>query len=383
MATYPLAGCRLDLSAPVEVGRAPGHHWFSTLHPLSGTDVLCVAVTAADVGQGQWPAILYRSRDGGRSWRLVTRIDSYGPSSLRLGPDRLLLMPYELWPLAPGDRRNATARGTLIACAADGAVGIDRAPVTFRGFPRDLAPYNRDQVFLLTNGNILPVGGDRLLTTIYGRFLPAADRYECVAVCSRDGGTTWHYLSRVAQSQDTPGAAEGPNESNTARLPDGRLLCVYRVGSGRQYHYHCSYSADQGRTWTRPRPMRQPWSVEPQLVCLESGVLLLSGGRPGLMLWACTDGRGDDWQALDLAAHHNAAVTDPALHFAPECLGAADAGTPACTTSYTCMKAIGPDEVLLSYDRLGNGWDGAPGPRGPCDVVFTVRVGATLTAAGP
>lgn len=40
------------------------------------------------------------------------------------------------------------------------------------------------------------------------------------------------------------------------------------------------------------------------------------------------------------------------------------------------MKAIGPDEVLLSYDRLGNGWEGAPGPWGPCDTVFVLRVRA-------
>lgn len=154
-------------------------------------------------------------------------------------------------------------------------------------------------------------------------------------------------------------------------------MCVYRVGSGRQHPYHCSYSSDQGQTWSPPRPMEGQWSVEPQLVCLDNGVLLLSGGRPGLMLWACTDGEGQEWQSLDLAAHHNATFPDRALHFAPDCLGAQSAGEPAHTTSYTCMKAIGPDQVLLSYDRLGNGWQGAPGPRGPCDAVFAVRVRAT------
>lgn len=38
------------------------------------------------------------------------------------------------------------------------------------------------------------------------------------------------------------------------------------------------------------------------------------------------------------------------------------------------MIATGPEEVLVSYDRLGNGWEGAPGPWGPHDTVFTVQV---------
>ena len=172
----------------------------------------------------------------------------------------------------------------------------------------------------------------------------------------------------------TPGTSEGPDESNTARLPDGRLMCVYRVGSGREHGYHASYSTDDGGTWSKPQRMTNSWSVEPQLVCLENGMLLLSGGRPGLMLWVCTDGEGEKWQMLSLAQHHNAACSDPILHFEANCVAAAHVGTPSYTTSYTGMKAVGPDEVLICYDRLGNGWQGAPGPWGLYDVVFTARV---------
>ncbi|OQB37020.1 MAG: hypothetical protein BWY06_02576 [Candidatus Latescibacteria bacterium ADurb.Bin168] len=37
-----------------------------------------------------------------------------------------------------------------------------------------------------------------------------------------------------------------------------------------------------------------------------------------------------------------------------------------------------PDgRLLISHDRLGNGLDGAPGPNGPVDAVFAVRIRVT------
>jgi hypothetical protein len=32
----------------------------------------------------------------------------------------------------------------------------------------------------------------------------------------------------------------------------------------------------------------------------------------------------------------------------------------------------GSDEVIVTYDRLANGWSGAPGPNGDVDRVFSV-----------
>ncbi|GAG30312.1 unnamed protein product, partial [marine sediment metagenome] len=150
--------------------------------------------------------------------------------------------------------------------------------------------------------------------------------------------------------------------------------CVYRVGSGRDQHYYFGTSGDDGATWTKPRRMDDQWSVEPQLVCLDNGALLLTGGRPGINLWVSPDGTGETWHHVSLAAHHNEDFADASLHYADECVTAASPGDPAHSTSYTCMKALSADEAIISYDRLGNGWAGAPGPNGPEDVVFTVRV---------
>lgn len=379
MTEYQLSEWRLEIAPPVEVGRASGHHWFPSLHPVEGDDILCAVVRSADEPQGEWPAWLYQTRDGGRSWRRAAEIGAYGHNSVALGPRQILLMPYELWPLAPGDHRNGGADGSIITCDDDGAIDIETRPVKFLDFPRDIDDYHVNELLLHTNGNILPLADGRLFMTLYGRFQPHTEKHqcECVAATSEDGGFTWRYLATVASWKDTPGAPEGPDESNTARLPDGRLMCVYRVGSGREHHYHASTSADEGQTWTKPRRMANEWSVEPQLVCLDNGALLLSGGRQGLMLWVCRDGQGEQWESVNLAAHHNATLPDAELHFAADCV-AADPETPnSYTTSYTSMKAVGPDEALISYDRLANGWHGAPGPAGEHDAVFTVRLTCT------
>jgi len=368
---YEFDGFFAELSAPVEVGRSKGHFWFSSLHPLEGQEVLCEVVRTDDRAQGEWPATLCLSQDGGQTWRRVCDIDCNGPQSLRLGPRRLLLMPYELWPAAPGERRNAVANGTVLSCAEDGAVAAERVPVRFEDFPRDLDDYHEGELRLMTNGNILPLRDGRLFTTLYGRFA-GEERTSVFAVTSEDGGFTWRFLSVVARPEGGAEVGGRPSESSTVRLDDGRLLCVYRVGSGMPYRK--SYSPDEGLSWTPPVRLRDAWSVEPQLVRLDNGLLLLSGGRPGLLLWVCSDGEGERWQGINLGRHHNALFPDPALHYSEQFCEAERMCEPAQSTSYTGLVKTGPCEALLCYDRLGNGWQGAPGPWGDEDMVFCLKV---------
>jgi len=367
---YELEGCRLEVDVPVEVGRAQGHFWFSTLHRIEDQDILCEVILTDDKAQGEWPSVLYMSRDGGASWDRVLEIDCYGPNSLRLGSRRLLLTPYELWPMSPGDKRSAGANGTVVTCSEDGAITVGRVPVKFLDAPRDLQDYHEGELLLLANGNILALRDGRLLTTLYGAF-SGDEKGMCFAYTSDDGGFTWRYLSTCASWEDVPDASEGPNESNTVRLGDGQLMCVHRVGNGQRYQK--SYSADDGATWSKPKPVEDAWSVEPQLARLDNGALLLSGGRPGLFLWVCTDREGGRWERFNLADHHNALLPDASVHYSDAFCQAGDVN-PRQSTSYTGMIAVGPDEALICYDRLGNGWDGAPGPWGSEDAVFCVRI---------
>jgi hypothetical protein len=364
------------LAAPVLVGSAPGHHWFATLHPFGGDRFVCEVVLADDKAQGQWPATLYLSEDGGATWRRGRDIPSYGPISMPRGPQERLLMPYEQWPLQAGDKRNVTAPGTILRWPEGGEITAETAPVRFLGFPQDLADYRDDGLFVVTNGNILPLTDGRMWMAMYGKFA-ADEAYKVCGVASEDGGLTWRFLSIVADGADIAGASEGADESHTARLADGRLLCVYRTGSGRDQLYHKSYSSDDGLIWTAPEPVAGAWSVEPQLVRLENGLLVLSGGRWGLFMWLCTDGEGNTWQPVNLAEHHNVCLDEPHLRYTDETVRAEVAPSQYQTTSYTGMIAVGPDEVMICYDRLAVGWSGGPSAAGELDAVFTVRARIT------
>lgn len=57
---------------------------------------------------------------------------------------------------------------------------------------------------------------------------------------------------------------------------------------------YSSISKDQGRTWTKPKPIA-PNGVFPQLLLLDNGILVLASGRPGLQLRFCIDGTGENW----------------------------------------------------------------------------------------
>ena len=374
MREYKLDTCQLRAGTPVLVDRSAGHFWFSSLHAAGDDRILCDVGLTDDVAQGKWPGLLYLSKDGGHGWHRVAEPETHSCCSVQLDPDRLLLMPYETWPLSSGDKRNAKAEGTIVAFGKDDAVEVEPVWVQFLDFPFDLADYYQGELLLLTDGNILPLRDGRLFCTVYGK-VASDEKYSLFAGASEDEGVTWRFLSVVAGGADVPDAREGPNESNAVRLGDDRLFCVFRVGGYQTYHK--AYSADEGRSWTKPEPVEGTWSVEPKLVRLGNGAILLCGGRPGLLLWICTDGQGQRWERFNLADHHNALFPDPAMHYSDRFRAASERVRPDQSTAYPGMIAVGPEEVLISYDRLGNGWTGAPGPWGETDAVFCVRLQVT------
>ena len=136
-----------------------------------------------------------------------------------------------------------------------------------------------------------------------------------------------------------------------------------------------------------------PSGVEPKIERLPNGLLVVSSGRPGLYVWAAKDPTSAGaagasvpptvalplaWHGFNLADHHNSAYNDSSLHFSSSTPGADE------TTSYTGMVAVpGENAVLVSYDRLANGWDPAPWPPSPltrgASALFTVKL--TISAA--
>ena len=141
--------------------------------------------------------------------------------------------------------------------------------------------------------------------------------------------------------------------------------------------------------------------------------VVLTAGRPGIGLWLA-DGRSAgagpeplSWRFHNLAREHNALAgakgpADPTILYpAPE-LAVVNAtsvtSTPPITKAYTGLAFVGCEAaatskasnlsatgctVVVSYDRLSNGNAGPdpPGPHGPVDAAFTMRVTVTPAPA--
>ena len=94
---------------------------------------------------------------------------------------------------------------------------------------------------------------------------------------STDGGETWDYLSTVAYPQpDDDAVGEGFGEPTMIRLDNGHLLCVMR--SGNYTPLYSAWSSDEGRTWSGPVYTGLERGLDPCLLKLADGRVLLSYG---------------------------------------------------------------------------------------------------------
>lgn len=117
---------------------------------------------------------------------------------------------------------------------------------------------------------------------------------------STDGGKSWNLQGRIRYqpdlANDKVGARrDGFTEPAFEILGDRSLICVMRttdgLGVGPMYF---SRSLDLGKTWTKPAAFTET-GVEPQLLLLKNGTLVLSSGRPGVDVRFSFDGSGNSW----------------------------------------------------------------------------------------
>lgn len=356
----------LPLGTPTCIGRASGHFWFPALHVL-GDQLLCLVPRVPDEGHGHWRSSLFLSNREAREWREVGEL-TLGWASLALEPNRLLLLPFNLWTLSLEHRR--TARGTAwwVAVSPGGEIHQEPHEVLFSNLPWDFQIRDGRRLALTTSGDrVLQLPDGSWFTTLYG--LPeGSERYANLAVVSHDG-YHWWFCSLIADPEHLPEGAQGPCESATALLADSRLLCVYRVGNGQDYFR--SLSPDLGHSWGAPVRLPGLGSVKPQLLALEDGSLLLAGGRPGLHLWRSED--GETWDSFDLQRTHDALV-DTGDQIPADLPATAETEAIPGSTGYLSLQVLGEREILVAYDRLAHGWKGAPGPYGETDAVFCLRL---------
>lgn len=113
---------------------------------------------------------------------------------------------------------------------------------------------------------------------------------------SKDGGRTWIEGPVIMAPQDTP---EGANETAMERLANGDLYVISRTGSLLLH----SWSADLGRTWTTPEPIRLVDTGEyltgvwPIVRRLKNGGLVCSYGRPKSTFTSIEDAAAFDYVA--------------------------------------------------------------------------------------
>ncbi|MHB0956693.1 MAG: sialidase family protein [Pirellulaceae bacterium] len=348
----------VELAPPVLVGRSREFLWFPTLVPLEGEQLLAVLHDLGDVYTNQPTAKFAWSADRGESWSELERHLGTNTSVQLSNGDRILL-PYYLHPHVEGGFTGPYQ----VVPSGQRAVTVCKEGLRVVGFPRADRSFDPQQGLagFVLSGNSIRRHDNTFLTTLYGHFQDAT-RYALVVAASSDG-VIWNYLTTVADEKCPLTGKEGPCESAITRLKDGRLLCVFRLDSGCKYGQ--SLSADDGRTWSEPTAMERPFSVEPSLVTLTDGTVVLSGGRPGLFLWVNKNGDAQDWEQIDLLEHHNTGRVEDVIHTAPE--------QPPGTSSYTEVVVLDDRNVLVIYDRLANGWNAIPSDSQDTNSVWVVR----------
>ncbi len=365
--TVEADGLKVSLSRPRLVLRSQGFLWFPSMYHRADNRWFAILSTYADQAQDVTPGVITFSHDGGLNWSKPVAV-SYGEMAIFRTDGTTLLLPYYL-----RLKSDTLATGKALRLAKDvQAIEEIDEPVEVSGWPRKIGLLDADlgnpkaewklAGFVFNGQSVLAQDGKTYLATLYGRFA-GASRYSVVLAESPDG-LKWKIRSVIADETCKLRGREGPCESALVRLKDSRLLCVYRLDS--EVPYGHSFSSDDGNTWTEPKNLDGPLSVQPSLSLSAKGMLLLSGGRPGLYVWLNSQGDAVRWHRIDLQAHHNKWVKEEPILLAV-------ASGKSNSTSYTEVRWLDDRHFLVIYDRLANGWSPIPKDSKGTNSVWVVR----------
>lgn len=157
----------------------------------------------------------------------------------------------------------------------------------------------------------------------------------CGVVCmvSADNGRSWLRRSNIVDPDAVQGEISNMTEPVLTLDVHGNPVCVIRRADQTQKSMLITRSDDDGHTWEKPKVLDElgDFGVFPDLATLDSGVMVLSYGRPGVHLTFSMDGTGRSWTPpitiLTGDKDHLSAKTD----------------------GYTGLLPVGPDEFLLAY----------------------------------
>jgi BNR repeat-like domain len=361
VSTVKLPGLKVTLSQPVLVARSKGYLWFPTLLRRPEGDLLAIMSNYADLNVAEATCLTAWSGDGGLTWS-EPKPALYGDVNLRLPNGDHLLLPYYLHPKGEG---TMSAHLQRIA-KGKREIEVIKDGVTVSGWPRPDKPTDAKLNLsgFVFNGQTVQRKDSTYLATLYGTFKDAS-RYSLVVAQSKDG-IAWKILSVIADETCPLKGKEGPCETALCRLKDGRLMCVFRLNSGEPFGQ--SFSGDDGKTWSKPESMGSLFSVQPSLAVLPDGMVVLTGGRPGVFAWFNRDGTGTNWVGVDLKTHHN--NTTPREQMGPL----------ERTSSYSEVVALDDTHLLCIYDRIPHGWHAIPAESKDTNSVWVVRLTVEKTS---
>lgn len=372
-----LPGVNLELSRPRLIGRSRDYLWFPTIARRGDGVIVCLAQEHPDVSGWPVPQWAYFSHDGGLTWPQRTRLPSLCESFITLPDGDLLLLPYSL--LKTGDHQEGL--GFRLRCGSTAVeplpepVRVDDWPVETMCIPKPATARDEEKrLGVVLCGQVVRSTRGSYLMSLYAT-LSLRPRLYGVLVAESPDAIHWRIVGTVA----VPGGAgyrgvEGANEATLARLPDGRLMCVFRAGGWHPPQaFGQSFSSDEGRTWFAPEPMPAgesfiaPMAVQPSLVTMPDGTLLLAGGRPGMRFWIDPTGAAQSWHHVDLQLHHTWCVPqEPILQ--------SDHAARKQSTSYTELLPLDDRHLLLVYDRTPHGWDRIPAQSSETNSLWIIRL---------
>lgn len=379
---------RVVISEPVLVAESPaeeqrwGYYQFPTLNRLGDGRIAVTfhvhpdSVKSYGLAAGRPNRGV--SRDGGKSWELVS--SEAPPSGLKLpNEDRLRIVtprPYELEKLrlpAPAGERVGTYGRQVYTLYRLRELPEELRAVHLARREKGRAEWREERAALLDDGALrysveglfpivwwgdMRVAKDRsLIAGVYPGYLAGDPAHHCGVFFYRsaDGGRSWRTQGRIRYQPDAVADARGAERDGFTEpafeiLRDGSLLAVLRttdgLGVGPMY---MSRSGDAGKTWSVPRAFTQT-GVLPRLLLLGNGVLALSSGRPGVDLRFSFDGKGERWSE----PHRLVPLSSE--------------GIQVDSCGYTSLLALDKDSFLIAYS-----WFRRPGVDGKAHKSILVR----------
>ena len=356
-----LDGLEVSLSKPRLVARSQRYLWFPTMTRLPGGELFATFSTNLDAVVADRTSSVSWSADDGLTWSepnsIMPKGDLYAETMLRLKNGDELLLPFNLYP--DGEAMRGWHQ-IVSGKKGERKVRFTDKSMTVSGWPRPDRSFN--EMLGLSgfgfNGHGLAGKSGEYLATMYGYF-KGEQRYSLVMVESTDG-LAWKFRSLIAGFDCPLAGAEGPCESQTVRLKDGRLMNVFRLASNVPYGQ--TFSDDDGRTWSAPVAMKDAHSVQPSVAQMKNGSLVLTGGRPGIFAWINSAGDGKNWLQVDLQGHHNENQPQDAIKRSDQ------------TTSYTEVVALDEQSVMVMYDRIPHGWSAIPENSRETNSIWVVKL---------